>query len=291
MISLEWFRNFVSVYRLGSVSAAARDRNVSQPAVSQQLSSLEEFIGAPLFDRTARGMIPTARGRALYVELFEAMDRLERVGRSLQPTGGLGRAIRFGTSPEYFQNFALRRLAPLGVPLTITFGDDASLLAQLEVGALDAVVTVSKPSGKTLQFRPLGEQRFRLIGPMSLEPPPRSMSVKEMAAWLNQQRWVSYSEERPVTRRFWQHVLGARFEAETMLVVPDLRAVITAVQLEMGVSIVPEFACLDAIADNLIREVWPFGNLIPSERWTFAYRDVDSDSPELKAMWTGLEAI
>src|SRR5437016_4597507 len=97
MISLEWYRNFISIYRAGSVSAAARDRNISQPAVSQQLASLEEFLGAPLFDRTARGMIPTARGRTLYIELFEAMDRLERVTRSLKPTAVVDRAIRMGT--------------------------------------------------------------------------------------------------------------------------------------------------------------------------------------------------
>jgi DNA-binding transcriptional LysR family regulator len=291
MISLEWFRNFVAIYRAGSVSSAARDRSISQPAVSQQLAALEEYIGAPLFDRTARGMIPTARGRTLYIELFESMDRLERVSRSLKPSASTERAIRLGTTPEYFHSFALKRLSSLRIPLTVSFDDDAALLAQLEVGALDAAITVSKPTGKTLEFRPLGEQRFLLIGPMSGQQAPHGLSVKEMANWLNGQVWVSFSEERPITRRFWQQVLSARFEAETTLVVPDLRAVISAVELGMGISIVPEFACRDAIADDRVREVWPIGTLIPSERWTMAYRTLDSDSHELKSIWRALEAI
>ncbi len=291
MISLDWYRNFIAVYRAGSVSSAARERNVSQPAVSQQLAALEEVIGVPLFDRTAKGMVPTPRGRSLYVELFDSMDRLEKVSRALQPSGETGRAVRFGTTPEYFHSFAMRRLKNLELNLSITFGDDASLLEQVEVGALDLAITVTKPAGRTVQFRPLGEQRFVLIGPMSSPLPERTLSLKEMANWLNDRKWVSYSEERPVTRRFWQHVLGSRFEAETVLVVPDLRAVITAVQMGIGMSIVPEFACRDAIADDLVREIWPVGNLIPSERWTLAYREVDSDRPDLRRIWEALERV
>jgi len=291
MVSLEWYRNFVAVYRAGSVSNAAKDRSVSQPAVSQQLSSLEEAVGAPLFDRTAKGMLPTPRGRALYVELFDAMDRLEKVSRSLHPTGEMGRSVRFGTTPEYFHSFAMRRLKSLELNLSVTFGDDSSLLEQLEVGALDLAVTVTKPVGRSVQFRPLGEQRFVLIGPMASPMPERTMSLKEMATWLNDHKWVSYSEERPITRRFWQHVLGGRFEAETVLVVPDLRAVISAVEMGIGMSIVPEFACRDAIADDRVREIWPVGNLIPSERWTLAYREVDADRTDLKQIWEALEQI
>src|SRR5260370_11378291 len=48
MISAELFRNFLSIYREGSVSAAARSRHLTQSAVSQQLSTLEEMIGADL---------------------------------------------------------------------------------------------------------------------------------------------------------------------------------------------------------------------------------------------------
>jgi DNA-binding transcriptional LysR family regulator len=291
MISLEWYRNFVAVYRAGSVSSAAKERRVSQPAVSQQLASLEDMIGAPLFDRTAKGMLPTPRGRALYVELFDAMDRLEKVSRSLQPVGEAGRAIRFGTSPEYFHSFAMRRLSHLELNLSVSFGEDAALLEELEVGALDLAVTVSKPTGRSIQFRPLGEQRFVLIGPTASPLPERTLSLKDMATWLNARKWVSYSEERPITRRFWQHVLGSRFEAETVLVVPDLRAVISAVELGIGMSIVPEFACRDAIADDRVREIWPVGNLIPSERWTLAYREVDSDRQDLKLIWESLEKI
>ena len=76
MAAAEWLRTFVAVYRSGSVTEGARLRSVSQPAASQQLRALERATGAPLFTRAPHGMEPTRGGRALYVEVADALDRL-----------------------------------------------------------------------------------------------------------------------------------------------------------------------------------------------------------------------
>ena len=46
----------------GSLTAAARCCNLSQPAISQQIQALEDEIGEPLLIRRARGVEPTAAG-------------------------------------------------------------------------------------------------------------------------------------------------------------------------------------------------------------------------------------
>lgn len=53
---------FLAVAESGSVSAAAQNRFVSQPAVSRQLAALEHELGVKLFQRTAAGMTLTAAG-------------------------------------------------------------------------------------------------------------------------------------------------------------------------------------------------------------------------------------
>ena len=112
MISAELFRNFLTVYREGSVSSAARSRHLTQSAVSQQLSSLEEMMGAPLFQRTVRGMIPTSRGKSLYDQVFESIDKLDQVSRVILKNADpktpdrSPAPIRIGTSPDYFDVFA-----------------------------------------------------------------------------------------------------------------------------------------------------------------------------------------
>ena len=50
---------FEAVARLGAIGAAARELDVSQAAVSQQLKTLETFLGSQLFDRSQRGVTLT----------------------------------------------------------------------------------------------------------------------------------------------------------------------------------------------------------------------------------------
>ena len=283
MSQLEWYRNFMAVYRTGSVSGAARVRHLTQPAVSQQLAALEGAVGAPLFVRTPKGMRPTPRGKALYGEVFDALDRLEQVSRGLR-----GRTVpaamprvRLGAPPEYFQAFALARLAGVVSEMVVQFGEDRELLALLESGALDMAVTSLKPIAPTLQHRVLAQKHFALVGPPGLEPPVLGLATAELAAWLGAQPWVGYSQELPATRRFWQQQLRSPFRARQALVVPDLRAVLRAVELGYGVSILPELLCRESLEAGRVRELWPVQRLMQGEGWIQSFRAVDSDRAEL----------
>jgi DNA-binding transcriptional LysR family regulator len=75
----EWLRTFVAVYRTGSVTVGARSRGLSQPAASQQLAALARAVGGPVVSRGPGGVLPTARGRELYAQVAEPLDRLEDV--------------------------------------------------------------------------------------------------------------------------------------------------------------------------------------------------------------------
>ena len=279
MISLEWFLTFTSIYRAGSVSEAARERQVSQSALSQQLGALEKAVGVPLFDRTVRGMVATERGISLYREIFEAIDILERAGRSLI-VSTQRRVIRFGSSPEYFQAATLPKLNSLGLNLAVTLGGDRDLFEGLRTGALDVALVTAKPSSNALHFRTLPEEPYVLIGCATADLPPHQISLQELGNWLNSQPWVSYSEERPITRRFWQEVLGSRFSAKSALVAPNLQAVIGAVEFGIGLSIVPRYLATDALTNGRIKEIWPVSDLIPAERRYMCCRRSEAERPE-----------
>ncbi|PQV63294.1 DNA-binding transcriptional regulator, LysR family [Abditibacterium utsteinense] len=283
MSHLEWYRNFIAVYRAGSVSEAAKLRHLTQPAVSQQLAALETAVGVPLFVRTPKGMQPTARGDALYHQVFDALDKLDRVSRSLRgrDVESAMQSVRIGAPPEYFHAFALERLGGAGFELVVRFGDDKELLSMLEVGALDVAITTQKPSAKSLQHRSLAPKHFALVGPPHLEPPASDLGRDELASWLGAQPWVSYSQELPITRRFWQQHLHTRFEGKLSVVAPDLRAVLRAVELGYGISILPDFLCRDALAAARVRHIWPVRHLIQGEQWILSFREVDSDRPEI----------
>lgn len=66
MNNLEYYKVFYHVARAGSLTVAAGELNISQPAVSQSLKQLESELSVKLFTRTAKGVRLTAEGELLY---------------------------------------------------------------------------------------------------------------------------------------------------------------------------------------------------------------------------------
>lgn len=63
-MKLHHFREVVAIAERGSIRAAARHLAMAQPALTRSLAELERELGAPLFERRARGVVATALGQA-----------------------------------------------------------------------------------------------------------------------------------------------------------------------------------------------------------------------------------
>jgi DNA-binding transcriptional LysR family regulator len=70
-------RAFVRTVERGSVTAAARDLFVSQPAVTKHLRNLERHVGARLLERSSRMVRPTVQGKALYEASQSALSTID----------------------------------------------------------------------------------------------------------------------------------------------------------------------------------------------------------------------
>ncbi len=81
MLDPEHLRNFLHVIDTGSLSGAAARAHVTQPALSRQIGLLEEEVGTLLFERTGRGMRPTADGRRLEQRTRPLLRELDALGR------------------------------------------------------------------------------------------------------------------------------------------------------------------------------------------------------------------
>ena len=107
MVNLDLYRVFYTVAKSGSLTKAAEELYISQPAVSRSIKQLETQLGVSLFTRTHRGMTLSAQGgkvifneveRALSL-LNEAENRIEEMKNSA--TG----VIRIGASDTIFEYF------------------------------------------------------------------------------------------------------------------------------------------------------------------------------------------
>jgi DNA-binding transcriptional LysR family regulator len=290
MADSELLRSFLAVYRAGSVTDAAVHRGISQPAVSQHLAALERIVGARLFTRGPAGVTPTQRGRELYARAAGPIEALEQVLGELRGTAGdpPRRPVCVGSSPEYFAAVVLPRLAGRDLPVTASFGGDEYLLALLDAGELDLAVTSTTPARRAIRATPLGAKRFILAAAPEVLPPRPIGSVPELADWLVTQPWASYSLELPITRRFWQSVLGRPFTMRPRLVAPDLRAVLRAVELGIGVSLLPAFVCSEALAEGRVVQPYPVTDLIPEEPWFACTRPGEPQPAGVSALLAAL---
>ncbi|MGD0881768.1 MAG: LysR family transcriptional regulator [Acidimicrobiales bacterium] len=290
MATADWLRTFVAIYRTGSVTDGAALRNLSQPAASQQLASLERSVGTPLFVRTPHGVDPTRHGRELYVEVADALDRLEPVLGGLDGGTALPRSpsLRFGSSPEFFSYGVIPRLEPGSPALSVRFGSDAELLGLLHGGELDVAVTTTGPVRRMLAPVALGVTGFVLVASPALQPPIRAGDPVELGQALVGMPWVAFSAELPRTRRFWQTSLGRPFAGEIRLVAPDLRAVAGAVTRGLGVSLLPEYACAAGLASGALVDLFPVDDLVPSEPWFAVARVADLARTQVTGFVAGL---
>src|SRR6202021_2725563 len=93
---------FVRVVEKGSFSAVAKERGIGQPAVSKQISALEDELGTELINRTSRSASLTEAGRDFYESASRILDDLEnatsRIGRGQTAPKGL---IRLTVPPTF----------------------------------------------------------------------------------------------------------------------------------------------------------------------------------------------
>jgi DNA-binding transcriptional LysR family regulator len=288
----DWLRTFLAVYRSGSVTEGASYRGLTQPAASQQLASLERTLGGSLFVRKPTGMEPTHRGRELYARVAEPLDGLEAVLRDLDAgaTYAPEPPVRVGSNPEFFAARVLPCFGDLDLAVSVTFGDDAELFVLLDRGELDVIVTRSTPPRRSIGATPLGVNGFVLVVAPRVAPSAPLASLDEVATWLVGRPWVSYSLELPRTRRFWLSALGRPFAARLQLVVPDLRAVLRAVEIGLGVSLLPEFVCLDALDAARVVELFPVGHLTPEEPWFACTRHGETPRSAVRTLLAALSA-
>jgi LysR family transcriptional regulator for bpeEF and oprC len=103
---------FVRVIEKGSFSAVAKQRGIGQPAVSKQISALEEELGTELIHRTSRSIALTEAGRDFYESALRILDDLEsatsRIGRGQTSPKGI---IRVTVPPTFARLHMVSKLA------------------------------------------------------------------------------------------------------------------------------------------------------------------------------------
>lgn len=128
-----------AIDRLGSVHRAAEALSITPSAVSHRLRALEGHLGAPLVAPQGRGLVLTARGRALVGDLRPALAALEAA--MAPPAAQASGPLRIAAAPGFASAWLCPRLGAFGaeaqaIDLTIAVGADGT--ADVEILFSDA---------------------------------------------------------------------------------------------------------------------------------------------------------
>jgi DNA-binding transcriptional LysR family regulator len=186
-LNLDQLRAFVEVVSRGSFTAAAKELNLSQPAITHQIHELEKRFDVPLVERLGKRAHLTQAGEKLLEHARQLLDEDARARSSMRrfSDGGVGR-VRIGTSMTmlmYALPPILRKLKTSHpqMEFQIKAGLTAGTLKSLKANALDlglCALPVDDPAFETV---PLFEDDLVAIVPPSLGPVPKKVTPEFMA--------------------------------------------------------------------------------------------------------------
>ncbi|MFO1090062.1 MAG: LysR substrate-binding domain-containing protein [Hyphomicrobiales bacterium] len=191
-VTLKQLRYFEALARHGHFGKAAEASAISQPALSLQIKELEEGLGAPLFERSARQVRLTAFGETLSARIRDILRSVDELGDLARTASGrLAGRLRLGVIPTVAPYLLpgligdLSRLYP-GLDLHVRETLTARLVQELLAGRLDAAIVALPVSEPSFAEVPLFEEPFVLVRPREDDgkPAPNLEALRDMRLLL-----------------------------------------------------------------------------------------------------------
>jgi molybdate transport repressor ModE-like protein len=248
----------------GSVTRAAQELFISQPAVSAHLKALETAIGEPLFERTPRGMQLTPAGAIVLEQVNRLFALYEEIPAAVDAVRGRvrGEVIVAASStpgaylvPELLRQFQI--LYPEVRPV-LQIGDSAEVLEWLLDYRAPLGVIGEMNIAESLQSVEIGSDLLQLVAAAG----DALCRVKEVKPEHLRGRTLLLREQGSSTRAGAQSLLGERLkEFERVVEVPSTEAIKQAVASGLGVAVLSSWATrleetaglLQPVRDPLLR--------------------------------------
>ncbi len=296
-LNLEWLRTFKAIYETGTLSAAAQALYISQPGVSLHLNSLEAYTGYKLFDRAARKMVPTERGKILYNFIIDPIKKLETAEQHFHKRSQADRAtISVGMCFETFQYTLEEHIPELPFNVIIKFGEYPQMQQDLDSGVLDLIITPQKGAQKNLLYDAFSKEKIVLVAGKNtkvdfLQQWLKEGNFKEATQFLKQQLWYSTAGDMEHLKNFWLKNFGEHPDFRPNYIVPNISSILRCLSNANGFSIVPDFLCREAIEDHKIKMVWqgtqPLENTLyfGKRKNTIYHHEIDQLEDIFKQKW------
>lgn len=263
MINLEWYRTFKAVYKHRNYSKAAEELFISQPAVSNQMSMLEAYVGHKLFIRRSKGVEATENAKFLNNLIIESLDTLEEVesmySRSVPKEDKLQ---VFGISQHLYKSFLSSKLNGFK-HLSIRFEEKSEelfeLVNQQEIDA--AIIHQKVETFDTLSHKILSSPLVIVghpdIDTVELDRHIDNNDLRKIQHWLERQTWFSHMSTNPFIKLFWLHCFGKkRPRVFTNYIIPNEYFMLEELSKVEGVGVTVLENAKEFIDNQSLKLIW-----------------------------------
>jgi DNA-binding transcriptional LysR family regulator len=247
MIDIRDLEAFLAILDSGSISRAAEEIGLTQPALSLKLKKMELELGVTLFQRTPRSVVPLDAAKLIAPRARDIISKLDGVKESLSASiGELRGQVRVGCLTGWFEAILVPCIAPVAkaapnIRMRLHVAQTADLIHSVAHGRLDMAI-VAQPFEKTdeIEIQKLLDEELVLVGSNFLKHANKEQRKHDLLS----RPWVTMTVPDPLVDKWWREQFdGQNFPWEEV-VVPATTDHITSIPSAMrslpnSVSVVP----------------------------------------------------
>jgi DNA-binding transcriptional LysR family regulator len=274
MLSLHQLRCFLATYELGSLTAAAERLGYAQPSVSEQIRALEKSLGATLFRRVGRGVVPTTVADSLRPHAEATIAAAEEARRAVQSVTALETGtIRFGMfgTARLYAGAAL--IADVlerhpGVRVELIGQNSSDVQEDLRRGRIEAaMIAVPTVRSEGLQVTPVARDELVYLSaePDRIASPVTAQRLATASLVMPETTWREQDSTRTVLRQML-HETGRN--PQTRIEVEDVETAVELVGMGLADTVIERGA-----AEQLLPRLAPNADWVrlrPRQYDTFA---------------------
>ena len=247
MLSLHQLRCFLATYEHGSLTGAAESLGYAQPSVSEQVRLLEQTLGASLFRRVGRGVVPTEAAEALRPHAERTLAAADGARQAVAAVSaietGTVRFGIFGTARLYVSASVVADVlaAYPGVRVELVGQHSRAVEEDLRRGRLEAALIALPVSDQTMAVRPVAREELVYISadPQRAASPVSARQLAEATLVLPDASWMAGDSIR---RALTQALQETGRTLQTRIDVEDVETAVELVERGLADSVVPSGA-------------------------------------------------
>jgi DNA-binding transcriptional LysR family regulator len=270
-IDLFTLKLFLTVVEEGQVGRAAARENIAASAATKRIQDLEEVVGANLFERNPRGVLPTAAGLVLMRHLTQVFSTLEHVGRELgEFTQGVRGTIRVASTGGIIFQYLSREVAEFArsfpmVDIDLREGTNPEVIQTVNAGEVDVAVFVGAQGVGKEEYDELEYRTDRLVAVVPVgHPLARQQHVKLID--LLALNFIAIQPTTSLMAQVRQTAMQAGITFKPKYTVNSIYAATSLVRVNQGVTIQPDHMLttqdLEFVQTVPLDETWALRRLV-----------------------------